>query len=95
MGKYSKPTDGVPIENESLASNLEKRENEKFFLVNQPQKILFIIDEKIQTQADFNKINPSDIKSFSIIKNKEKIREYSSGDYEGAIIITLNHSPNN
>lgn len=95
MGKYSKPTEGVPIEKESLSSNLKNREEEKLFFANQPQKILFIIDEKIQTQADFNNINPRDIKSFSVIKDKEKIREYTTDDYEGVIIITLNHSPNN
>lgn len=34
MGRYSKPTDGEAIEKESLASNLEKRKNEKFFFGN-------------------------------------------------------------
>ena len=95
MGKYSKPTDGVALDKDSLASNLEKRKDEKFYFGNTPQKLLFVIDEKIQTQADFNTIKPKDIKSFSMIKDKEKIREYTSEDYEAAIIITLKDSLGN
>ncbi len=89
IGKYSRPADGKTIDKEEHASNLEKWEKEEYFFGNKPQKILFIIDEKIKTQADFNRVSTEEIDSFSVIKEKEKIKKYSSDDYDAAIIITL------
>ncbi|NLX66907.1 MAG: serpin family protein [Bacteroidales bacterium] len=89
MGRYNKPSDGEAIEKEALASNLKKRETEEFFFGNKPQKILFIIDEKIESQDTFNSLNHNDIKSFKIIKETAEIRKYTTEDYNHAIIITL------
>lgn len=46
-----------------------------------------IIDDKPATAADVNKINPSDIKSISVLKGKSATNIYGSAAKNGAIII--------
>jgi len=88
MGRYFKPTHGEKIEKESLTNNLENRMQEKFSKGNE-HKVLYVVDKKILTGAEFEVINPEDIESISVIKDKEEISKYSRGKYDGAIIITL------
>jgi serpin B len=89
IGRYIKPNDGEKIENENLIKNVENRMQEKFSTGNQNKGLLYVVDKKIKTRAEFELISPGDIESISVIKNKEEIRKYSAGNYDGAIIITL------
>jgi len=89
MGRYIKPTDGEKIEKESLTKNLDNRMQEKFSVGNLYKGPLYVVDKKILTRAEFEAISPEDIESITVIKNKEEIRKYSSGNYDGALIITL------
>ncbi len=91
MGRYVEPNQEVPFMEDKYrwAHNLELRENEKFAVGDIDKGILFVVDKKIITEAEFGKINPEDIESIKVLKDKEDFREYSSGDYDGAIIVTL------
>jgi serpin B len=89
MGRYIKPTDGEKIEKESLTKNLDNRMQEKISVGNLYKVPLYVVDKKISTRAEFEAISPEDIESITVIKNKEEIRKYSSGNYDGALIITL------
>jgi len=89
MGRYIKPTHAEKIERESLKSNLENRMQENFSVGNEYKEILYMVDKKILTRAEFEAINPEDIESISVIKNKKEISKYSAGNYDGALIITL------
>ncbi len=89
MGRYVKPTNGEKIKKENLTQNLEKRKQEKFEVGNSNNKILYVVDKKILSQAEFEKINPEDIESLKVLKKKEDISKYSTGNFGGALIITL------
>lgn len=89
MGRYIKPTDGEMIEKESYTKNVENRVQEKISIGNEYKGPLYVVDKKILTQAELEAINPEDIESITVIKNKEEIRKYSSGNYDGALLITL------
>ncbi|MFA6401486.1 MAG: serpin family protein [Salinivirgaceae bacterium] len=89
MGRYIKPTYAETIEKESLNNNLENRKNEKFAIGNTRDKILFVINKKIISQAEFEALDPEDIESMDILKGKEDIDKYSSENYDGVVVITL------
>ncbi|MGI4804907.1 MAG: serpin family protein [Janthinobacterium lividum] len=92
MGRYVKPSNGETIEKESLIRNLEKRKNEKF-AIGSTNKILYLVDKKNISQAEFGRIKPGDIESIEVVKN-EDISKYSSGNYNGVIVITLKKKKN-
>uniref|UniRef100_UPI003217957D serpin family protein n=1 Tax=uncultured Draconibacterium sp. TaxID=1573823 RepID=UPI003217957D len=89
MGRYIKPANAENIEQASLTSNLEKRKKEKFAIGNAGKGILFLIDNKIISQSEFQTINPEAIESMEILKDNEDIEKYSSKDYDGVVVITL------
>lgn len=89
MGRYVKPLNGVEIEKENMTHNLEKRKQEKFGVGNAGNGVLLVVDNKIVSQTEFQAINPEDIESMNVYKDKEKVAKYSSKDYDGVIIITL------
>ena len=89
MGRYIKPVNGEKIEKENLMHNLEKRKLEKFAVGNARNGVLFVLDKKIISQAEFQNINPDNIKSLNVYKDNEKIAKYSSKNYDGVIVITL------
>lgn len=94
MGRYVKPPNGETIEKENLTYNLEKRKNEKFAIGSTNNKILYVVGKKIISQAEFSTINPRDIGSIEVIKNKEDISKYSSGNYDRVIVMTLKNRRN-
>jgi len=89
MGRYIKPTHGETIEKESLTYNLEKRKKEKFAIGHEGNGVLIVLGKKIISQAEFQALNPEDIESLNIYKDKEEVGKYSSKNYEGVVVITL------
>ena len=89
MGRYFKPAEGEMIAEENLLDNLEKRKQERFAVGNAGNGVLFVVDKKIFSQADFQTINPEDIESVNIYKDKEEIAKYSSKNYDGVVVVTL------
>ncbi len=51
--------------------------------------ILFIVEGKVVSEDQFQMLNPNDIKTMNVIKDKLEIKKYTSEDYEGIIKITL------
>jgi len=94
MGRYIKPTGGEKIEKEILEKNLDNRMQEKFSVGNEYKEPLYVVDKKILSPVEFKRIKTEDIESMTVINNKEEIRKYSSGNYEGLIIITLKKKRN-
>ncbi len=45
-------------------------------------------DQQI-SQEELQKIDPIDIKSIDVIKEKESVKKYTSEDYDGVVIITM------
>ena len=90
MGRYVEPINGEKIlgDKESLIYNLEDRK-EKATTVGSNNRILIVANEKIITQAELEAINPENIESLKILKDKEQISKYTSGNYDGVIVITL------
>ena len=89
IGRYIKPTSGEKIVKEDLIKNLENKMHEKFSTGNGYRGPLYVVDKKVMTPAEFKAINPKDIKSIEVLKKKEEISKYSTGKYDGVIIITL------
>ncbi len=91
IGRYVEPVNSEKFveDEESLTFNLENRKQEHFSIGYESKETLYVVDKKIISQAEFDIINPEYIESINVIKNKEEIRKYSLGDYDGALIITL------
>ena len=91
IGRYVKPIHGEKMveDKESLKYNLEKRKKEKFAVGNEQNGVLIILNKKIISQAEFQTINPEDIESMNIHKNKEEVSKYTSKNYDGVVVITL------
>jgi serpin B len=89
IGRYIIPSYGEKIVKEDLTKNLENRMQEKFSIGNGYRGPLYVVDKKVITEAEIKAISIEDIESLTIINNKEEIRKYSSGNYDGAFIITL------
>jgi len=89
MGRYVKPTNGEKIKGENLAKNLETRKQEKFEVGNSNNRLLYVVDKKIISQDEFDQINPEDIESIKVLKKKKDISKYSTGNFGGALVITL------
>jgi serpin B len=94
MGRYIKPTSGEKIEKEDLTKNLENRMQEKFSIGNGYRGMLIVVDKKVITGAEIEAINPKDIESMEILNKKEEISKYSTGKYDGVLIITLKKKKN-
>jgi|WetSurMetagenome_2_1015567.scaffolds.fasta_scaffold98986_3 hypothetical protein len=52
-------------------------------------KILFLLGDREISQEYLKDIDPNDIESIDVIKNKDSIKEYTTEDYEGVVVITL------
>ncbi len=90
MGRYVEPINGEKIleDEESLTYNLEDRKKEPT-TVGSNNRLLIIAGKKIITQAELKAINPENVESFKILKDKGKISKYTSENYDGVIVITL------
>lgn|GEM_PF-3565525 len=49
---------------------------------------LFVVDGKIRTREDANKINPDEIKSVSVLKGASAVSSYEQEGKDGVIVIT-------
>ena len=96
MGKYFEPNQREKIveDKESLTYNLEIRNKEKFAVGNDNKETLFVVDKKIISQAELGTINPEDIESVNIYKDKKEISKYSPRNYDGVVVITLKKKEN-
>lgn len=92
IGRYVRPENGQEIEKENLTHNLERRKIEKISYRN-VKNLLFVIDNKPVSPEEFNAIDREDIESMNVSTDKEEIAKYSSGDYDGALILTLKEKP--
>jgi serpin B len=89
MGRYVKPVVGDKItDTASLNRNMEVRKKTKTS-AGSNSRILYVMDKKIISRAEFEAIIPEDIEKFKVLKDEEKIRKYTSGNYDGVIVITL------
>jgi hypothetical protein len=53
-----------------------------------PGNIIYILDDKKVSKEDVQNINPKDIQSISVLKDKETIKVYGGEEHDGVIIIT-------
>ena len=51
--------------------------------------VLLVIDDKIRSEEEFNKIEPKDIESVTVIKSKQDVMEMYGKEANGAIIIKM------
>lgn len=87
MGRYVQPTDGEKLIGENLATALEVRKNEKFDTAI--TAVLYVLGDKIISEADFRDIDPNDIEEVRVYKDKKEIAKYSSEKFDGLVVITL------
>jgi len=52
-------------------------------------KVLFLLEDKEISKSEMEKIDPTDIESIDVIKNKEKVKQYTSDEYDGVVIIHM------
>ena len=66
---------------------------QKTFLENNDsladKNVLIFVDGKKISLKDLEKINPNDINTITVIKNKEDMQKYTSKEYDGVIIIEM------
>lgn len=91
LGRYLRPTGGSKIESASMSKNLDNRTKEEFSIGNgfADAVPLYIVDGKVISVEQLNEINPSDIETIDVIKDKNEIRKYTTKNYNGAVVITL------
>ncbi len=95
MGRYVQPISGDKVleDEESLRHNLKERKKQPTAVGGSRDK-LYIVDGKVSTQAELTKIPPDNIESIKIFKDKKQISQYTSGNYDGVIVITLKKKQN-
>ena len=50
-------------------------------------KILFLLEDKAISKDEMGKIDPKEIESIDVIKDKSTIKQYTTDDYDGVVII--------
>jgi beta-lactamase regulating signal transducer with metallopeptidase domain len=53
-----------------------------------PGNLIYILDDKQVSKEDIQNVNPNNIESISVLKDKEKVKQYSNEEHDGVIIIT-------
>lgn len=56
-------------------------------------KVLYLIGDRPITPEEFKTINPDDIDSIKIIKDRLELSKYASDKYDGVVIVTLKKKP--
>jgi hypothetical protein len=56
-------------------------------------KVLILLEDKKISRNEMESINPDDIDSIEVLKNTDKIKEYTAEDYDGVIIIHMKKTP--
>ncbi|MFV0592351.1 MAG: serpin family protein [Draconibacterium sp.] len=97
IGRYVMPVGETKMvkDKEALASNFENRKKQKYSIGNQNEPLI-LINKKVETPEDLGSLDPKEIESFSIVKDKNiegagkyVQRKYARGTYSGVIIVTL------
>lgn len=52
-------------------------------------KALFLVDGKVFAQEEIEKIEPNDIDTITVIKDKKEIEKYTTDNYDGVVIIEM------
>lgn len=52
-------------------------------------KVLYLIDGKEASQEKIEKIEPNDIETITVIKNKDEISKYTANNYDGVVLIDM------
>lgn len=82
---------------ELIASDLNTQENKtfefKFKKEEDTKNILFIVNGKEISETDFRKIQPNDIESINVLKDKKAIDKYGEKGKEGVLEIQLKDKP--
>ena len=52
-------------------------------------KVLYLLNGKIITQVELEKINPNKIESVDVIKDKKEIAKYTTDEYDGVVLVKL------
>lgn len=52
-------------------------------------KVLVYLEDKVISLIEMEALNPNDIESVEVIKDRDKIKVYTSDDYDGVIIIHM------
>jgi hypothetical protein len=48
-----------------------------------------LLEDKEISESEMKKIDPNDINLINVIKDKEKVKQYTSENYDGVIIIHM------
>jgi hypothetical protein len=52
-------------------------------------KVLILLEDIEISTSERDKINPTEVESVDVIKDKEKVKQYTSEDYDGVVIIHM------
>lgn len=52
-------------------------------------KVLILLEDREISKSEMDKINPNDVESVDVIKDKEKVKQYTSESYDGVVIIHM------
>lgn len=52
-------------------------------------KVFILLNEKPITEAELEKINPNEVESVNVVKDKNEISKYTSDKVDGVLIITM------
>jgi hypothetical protein len=80
---------GEPAKNGTLLLFTAPRPTIKEDTFETESKILILLEDKEIDKSEMEKIDPESIETVEIIKSKDKVKEYTSSDYDGVIIIRL------
>lgn len=72
-----------------LSKKSQDRLQEKSTKSVTDSKVLFLLGDQPISQEELQKIDPMDIESIDVIKEKESVKKYTSEDYDGVVIITM------
>ena len=72
-------------------NSISKRTDHKYNTLhsNQHDKVLYLVNDRQVTLTDLESMDPNLIESIEVIKDVGQIRQYTSDDYDGLILITL------
>ena len=64
----------------------------KSYSIKKPQslensKILILLDDKVISKSEMDKINANEIESIDVVSDKEKVKQYTSENYDGVVVI--------
>lgn len=52
-------------------------------------KVLILLEDREISKNEMDNINPNDIESIDVIKDKEKVKQYTTENYDGVVIIHM------